>query len=119
MGLCWSRLWPCIIGVCRCSGDALVGVVVGEGVGSGAGSHHALVVEIVAGEGVGTSSHHSSDVDVCCCIHICVCGVCGGSFGSCGRRSTGFAAVAVVACSALREELKVRLVDLVVGLGNL
>ena len=36
-----------------------------------------------------------------------------------GGRLTGFAVVAVVTCSALREELRVRLVDLVVGLGNL
>ena len=68
----------------------MVGVVVGEGVGSCVGSHHALVVEIVGGEGVGSGagSHHSSGF---CCG--CGCGLLGvtrgaeGETGGLGRRT--------------------------------
>ena len=57
-------------------------VVVGEGVGSCAGSHHALVVEIVDGEGVGSGagSHHSSGF---CCG--CGCGLLGVERGAEGE----------------------------------
>ena len=60
-------LWPCIIGVCRCSGDSLLCIVGGgEGVGVGAGSHHSSDVGVVVGDGVGigAGSHQSSDVGV-------------------------------------------------------
>ena len=46
IGLCWSRLWSCIIGMRRCNRDVLVGVVVGEDIGSGVGSHYSLDADV-------------------------------------------------------------------------
>ena len=63
---CWCRLWSCIIGVFRCSGDSLLCVVgVGEGVGMGADAHHRSDVGVVTGVvgiDAGSGSHQSSDV---------------------------------------------------------